>query len=82
MAKDDYESIKELLHELEKNKFVKFVTEKLNEQAKLQKQTTLLIAIAVLGTILLLNWGSKLTPESNGWIIAALIGYLFGRGQK
>jgi len=80
--KNDYEGIKEILRELEKNKFCKFVAEQLSEQEKIQKITTILIIIAVLLTIVVLNWWNKLTPESNGWILAALIGYLFGRGQK
>ncbi len=82
MAKSDYEGIKKVLQEFERNKFVRFLSEQWSEQAKLQAQATLLIVLAVLGTIVILNWWGKLTPESNGWIIAALIGYLFGRGQK
>jgi hypothetical protein len=49
------------------------------ERAKMNTIMTALIVFAVLLTILLLNWGGKLSMESNGWIIAALIGYLFGR---
>ena len=81
MAQDDYESVKEILRELEKNKFVKHVADMWGEQAKLKKKTTMVVVLAILAVILILNWWSKLTPESNGWIIAALIGYLFGRGQ-
>jgi len=80
MVKDDVKSINELLHELEKNKFVKSLMNQWHELAKMRMQTTLLIVIVVLVTMLLLNLGGKLTPESNGWLLAALIGYLFGRG--
>ena len=82
MAQDDYEGIKNLLRELEKNKFAKHVAGLWDEQVKLQKKATLVVVLAVLVTIVLLNLWGKLTSESNGWIIAALIGYLFGRGQK
>ena len=82
MAQDDYEGVKKLLQELEKSKFAKQCIDYWHEQAKMHMQTTLIIVAAVLITILLLNWGGKLTVESNGWIIAALLGYLFGRGQK
>ena len=79
---NDAESIKKVLRELDKNKLVKFVVERWNEQAKLQKYATLAVVLAMLGTIILLNLWNKLTLESNGWIIAALMGYLFGRIQK
>ena len=82
MADDDYEGIRKVLQELDKNKFVKYLTDKLHEQSKMQMLTTAFIVSAVLAVLLLLNWGDKLTQESNGWIIAALMGYLFGRGQK
>jgi len=82
MAKDDYERVKEVLQELEKSKFIKHIAEMWNEQAKLQKKATLVVVLAILSAIVLLNLWGKLTPESNGWIIAALIGYLFGRGQN
>lgn len=79
MAKE--ETFTDILHELEKNKFAKLVMERWSEQSKRNMQTTITIVIAVLLTILLLNWGEKLSVESNGWIIAALIG-LFGRGSQ
>jgi len=82
MANNDAEKINKVLRQLEKSKFVKHLAELWAGQERLQKYTTLFVVLAVLGTIIVLNWWGKLTPESNGWIIAALIGYLFGRGQK
>lgn len=79
---NDIQSINELLRELENNKFVKSLTEHWHKLAEARMRTTLLIVFAVLATILLLNLGGKLTPESNGWILAALLGYLFGRGTQ
>lgn len=81
MVKYEDESLTEILHELEKNKFVKLLMERWHEQTKLRMQNTLIVVSAVLITILLLNFWGKLSMESNGWIIAALIGYLFGRSS-
>jgi len=81
MAKNK-ESVSDVLRELDNNKFAKAVMERLEIQSKRNMQTTLIIVLAVLATLLLLNWGEKLTSEANGWIIAALIGYLFGRGTQ
>jgi len=81
MAQDDYESVK-FLRELEKSKFAKFIAQRWDEQAKMRMKTTLLITCVVLATILLLNWGAKLSQEANGWLLAALVGYLFGRGSQ
>ena len=79
MVKDDAEQINKILRELEKNKFVKLLMERWFERAKMSSIMTALTVFAILLTILLLNLMGKLTMESNGWIIAALIGYLFGR---
>lgn len=86
MAKNDVESIIEVLHALEKSKFVKQLAkqfmENWREQSKRSMKTTTIIVIALLATILLLNLLGKLSMEANGWIIAALIGYLFGRSVQ
>jgi hypothetical protein len=82
MPEEKEESFTDVLHELEKNKFAKSVVEKLHEQSKLNMWITITAVIAVLLTILLLNYGGKLTEESNGWIIAAIVGYVFGRGSQ
>jgi cytochrome b len=79
MAKKDVDDIGKLLSMLEKTKFVKQFIEGWREQSKRNMQTTIIIVVAILATILLLNLLGKLSTESNGWIIAALIGYLFGR---
>ena len=80
MAKDDAESINKVLRELEKNKFVKRYMEQQRELSKAHMRTTIIIVGTILVTMLLLNWGGKLSMESNGWLLAALMGYLFGRG--
>lgn len=81
MANQD-ESLTELLQELDKNKFVKSIAEKWQEQSKTNAKLTLILVAALLVTMLVLNWWGKLSMESNGWLLAALIGYLFGRSQK
>ncbi len=82
MEKDDAKSVNEILRELEKNKFVKMLMERWHELSKARMQTTTILVFAILITMLLLNLGGKLSTESNGWILAALIGYLFGRGTQ
>jgi hypothetical protein len=82
MPRNEEESFTDILRELDKNKFVRLILERWNEQAKRNMQTTIVIVLAVLATILILNWWGKLSVESNGWVIAALIGYLFGRGSQ
>jgi xanthine/uracil permease len=81
MVKDDAEQIKKVLQALEKSKLVKRVVEYWYEQPKIHARTTIIIVSLVLLTILLLNLMGKLSMESNGWIIALLLGYLFGRGK-
>lgn len=82
MPRNEEESLTDVLRELEKNKFAKSVLEKLHMQSKMNMWVTITSVLAVLVTILLLNWGGKLTEESNGWIIAAIVGYVFGRGSQ
>ncbi len=82
MVQNDIESINELLKGLEKNKFVKSVMQNWHDLARVRMRTSLILVFAVLGTMLLLNLIGKLSIESNGWILAALIGYLFGRGTQ
>lgn len=82
MAKKNEESITEVLHELDKNQFIKQALASWLVQSKKKMWTTLAVVSAILVTVLLLNWGGKLSMESNGWILAALIGYLFGRGTQ
>ncbi|MEM4255217.1 MAG: hypothetical protein QXR53_02715 [Candidatus Norongarragalinales archaeon] len=82
MAKTDDERLTDVLRELDKNKFARMVADRWYDLSKQNAKMTTIIVFAVLATVLILNWQEKLTMETNGWVIASLIGYLFGRGQK
>lgn len=75
------ETVTDILQELKKNKFAKSALDKWSEHAKSNRQVTFLLVLAILITMLILNWCGKMTTESNGWLLAALIGYLFGRSR-
>jgi divalent metal cation (Fe/Co/Zn/Cd) transporter len=77
---DEMEGIKNILHELEKNRLVKKLEKDWHELSKMAMYTDIVLLCIVLITILLLNWLGKLSNEANGWLLAALIGYIFGRG--